>query len=60
MTERPATMSSEEVAEVLPRVAADTVPEGEDAFTRLAWRPAWSIRSRRGAFRAFCDWVAGR
>ncbi|WP_323798164.1 hypothetical protein [Nisaea sp.] len=25
------------------------------AMTRLSWRPAWAIRSRSGALRAFLD-----
>jgi hypothetical protein len=28
---------------------------GDDPLTRLAWRPAWSIRSRRGALAPFLD-----
>ena len=31
-----------------------------DKSTRLAWRPAWAIRSRRGAWSAFRDWLRGR
>lgn len=36
--------------------------EGEldwDAATRLAWRPAWAIRSRRGAWAPFAEMLAG-
>ncbi len=35
---------------------ADTDGELDwDKVTRLAWRPAWAIRSRRGALAAFLD-----
>ncbi|MEM9139791.1 MAG: hypothetical protein AAGB15_08150 [Pseudomonadota bacterium] len=30
-----------------------------DKAIRLAWRPAWSIRSRRGAGRALAAWIRG-
>ena len=45
-------MTDEEIAAALVALEADPVdPQGLRA--RLAWRPAWSIRSRRGALREF-------
>ena len=39
----------------------DTDPGSNgDPLTRLAWRPAWSIRSRRGALKPFLDLLRGR
>lgn len=43
-------------------VAALDQAEGDrqrDLMTRLAWRPAWAIRSRRGAWRAFLSLLRG-
>ena len=52
ITKRPAQMSREEVAKAL--AALDAGAEDPQAIrARLAWRPAWAIRSRRGALRAF-------
>jgi len=30
--------------------------ETSESITALAWRPAWSIRSRRGSLKALTDW----
>lgn len=46
---RTATLSAAEVRRALDLLARRAAPPGEDPLTRLAWRPAWSIRSRRGA-----------
>jgi len=47
-----------------PKAVADAVvafEKGEkDEAVRLAWRPAWSIRSRRGAWAAFLDMLRGK
>ncbi len=32
-----------------------TGAERQDTITRLAWRPAWAIRSRRGTLRVLRD-----
>ncbi|MEM7268528.1 MAG: hypothetical protein AAF401_04660 [Pseudomonadota bacterium] len=51
-------MSEDEV-----RTALAAIAEGDDVLThraRLAWRPAWSIRSRKGAWAAFLDMLKGR
>ena len=52
---RPATLYGRDVDAELARSDQDW-----DAVMRLAWRPAWSIRSRRGAWAAFADMIAGR
>ena len=52
-------MSEREVAEALTALDADpSDPEGLRA--RLAWRPAWAIRSRRGALAAFLSLLRDR
>ena len=49
-------MAPEAVAASLNRFEA-----GErDEATRLAWRPAWAIQSRRGAWSAFLAMLRGR
>ncbi len=56
---RRATMSAMEVRRALAQLE-DPDPECDgDPLTRLAWRPAWSIRSRRGALRPFLDLFRG-
>ncbi len=50
---RAATLSATEVRRALDLLAHRAAPPGEDPLTRLAWRPAWSIRSRRGALAPF-------
>lgn len=51
-------MTDAEIAAALARLEADpSDPEGLRA--RLAWRPAWSIRSRRGALGAFLSLLRG-
>ena len=52
---RAATLSPAEVRRALDLLARCAAPLGEDPLTRLAWRPAWSIRSRRGALAPFLD-----
>lgn len=52
ITQRPAQMSSDEVALALAVHDRDD-DEAQAIRARLAWRPAWAIRSRRGALRAF-------
>lgn len=49
--DRPATMTPDEVSVCL--AALDNSPPDHDPYTRLAWRPAWSIRSQKGAWAAF-------
>lgn len=44
-----ATLTPAEVRRALAQWEDGAAPPGEDPLTRLAWRPAWSIRSRRGA-----------
>lgn len=52
ITRRPAQMTRDEVAKAL--AALDEGAEDPQAIrARLAWRPAWAIRSRRGALKAF-------
>ncbi len=39
-----------------------TEPRSEqtwETISAMAWRPAWSIRSRRGSLRALMDWWHG-
>ena len=55
--QRPATMTPDEVDETLQAYRDGTEANGEDPFTRLGWRPAWSIRSRRGAWGPFAEMV---
>ena len=31
-----------------------------ETFTRLAWRPAWSIRSRQGCLKPIVEWWRNR
>ena len=51
ITKRPAQMSADEVAKALEALEQGT--EDDQAIrARLAWRPAWAIRSRRGAWAA--------
>lgn len=38
-------------------VGRKTPPEQLRRVTELAWRPAWSIRSRRGSVRPLIDWL---
>ena len=48
-----ATLSPAEARRALAQWQDGAAPPGEDPLTRLAWRPAWSIRSRRGALAPF-------
>ena len=57
--QRPATMTPDEVAKTLQAWRNGTRTNDEDPFTRLGWRPAWSIRSRRGAWEPFVEMVRG-
>lgn len=54
ITKRPAQMSSDEVAIALAVHDRDD-DEAQAIRARLAWRPAWAIRSRRGALKAFLE-----
>jgi hypothetical protein len=54
ITKRPAQMSSDEVAIALAVHDRDD-DEAQAIWARLAWRPAWAIRSRRGALKAFLE-----
>ena len=54
ITKRPAQMSSDEVAMALA-VHDRNDEEALAIRARLAWRPAWAIRSRRGALKAFLE-----
>jgi hypothetical protein len=47
-------MSSDEVAIALAVHDRDD-DEAQAIRARLAWRPAWAIRSRRGALKAFLE-----
>lgn len=58
--ERPAPSPHMTGAEV--RAAIDDLANGDDNMKRartaqLAWRPAWAIRSRRGACGAVREWL---
>ncbi|MEM8754515.1 MAG: hypothetical protein AAGF90_16175 [Pseudomonadota bacterium] len=44
-------MSPVEVRAALDELADRPRGGDDEAMTRLAWRPAWAIRSRRGALR---------
>jgi hypothetical protein len=53
----------EEIVDQLTKTLARAPDVGQaypdqswDTITRLAWRPAWSIRSRRGALKPLIDW----
>lgn len=39
-----------------PDVGQSHRPESWDTFTKLAWRPAWAIRSRRGSLAPLIEW----
>ncbi len=39
-----------------PDVGQPYASQSWDTITRLAWRPAWSIRSRRGALEPLIAW----
>lgn len=54
ITKRPAQMSPDEVAMALAVHDRDD-DEAQAIRARLAWRPAWAIRSRRGALKAFLE-----
>ncbi len=43
-----------------PDVGQPHSAQSWDTMTRLAWRPAWSIRSRRGALKPLIDWWRDR
>ena len=55
---RPATMPDAEARRLAEE--ANALPYDPDRATRLAWRPAWSIRSRRGAWAAFREFLRSR
>ena len=46
-------MPEAEARRLVEAVLAEPGPPDPAKATRLAWRPAWSIRSRRGAWAAF-------
>lgn len=54
ITKRPAQMTPDEVAMALAVHDRDD-EEAQAIRARLAWRPAWAIRSRRGALKAFLE-----
>lgn len=54
ITKRPAQMSADEVAMALAVHDRDD-DEAQAIRARLSWRPAWAIRSRRGALKAFLE-----
>lgn len=59
MTEIP-TRYEEALAKTPAGAAGDAPPELDwNMVTALAWRPAWSIRSRRGSLAPFLDLLAG-
>lgn len=51
LPERPSTMPDGDARKIADQ--ANNAPYDPDIATKLAWRPAWSIRSRRGAWAAF-------
>lgn len=51
-------MSDTEVRRALEALAGRRASDGDDPVARLAWRPAWAIRSRRGALKPFLDMIA--
>ncbi|MDH3668958.1 MAG: hypothetical protein OEN23_18725 [Paracoccaceae bacterium] len=51
--ERTETMPTAEARRLADEINRDTGPLDLAKATRLAWRPAWSIRSRRGSLREF-------
>jgi len=45
------------------KMVVDIEPDGEerrDTISRLAWRPAWAIRSRRGTIRVLKEMFRSR
>ncbi|MBY8974290.1 hypothetical protein KHP62_00625 [Rhodobacteraceae bacterium NNCM2] len=57
--QRQATMTGAEVRLSLDQLDLPADQRDHDPMTRLAWRPAWSIRSRRGALGPFLDLIRG-
>ena len=49
--DRPVSMPDHEARRLADH--ANAKPYDTEIATKLAWRPAWSIRSRRGAWAAF-------
>lgn len=52
-------LSPQETARLIRSAASEDERARREAMTRLAWRPAWSIRSRRGAFAALIAALRG-
>ena len=50
-------MTKSEVRAAVAEVSAGDVVVKQARTAELAWRPAWAIRSRRGAFRELLNWV---
>jgi len=50
-------LTEPEVQAVLEELENSEGQHRRDLMTQLAWRPAWAIRSRRGALSAFKDFL---
>jgi len=50
-------LTEPEVKEVLQEIENSEGQHRRDLMTQLAWRPAWAIRSRRGAWSAFKEFL---
>jgi|GEM_PF-3035582 len=50
-------LTEPEVKEVLKELENSEGQHRRDLMTRLAWRPAWAIRSRRGAVGEFKEFL---
>lgn len=50
-------LTEPQVKAVLEELENSEGQHRRDLMTQLAWRPAWAIRSRRGALSAFKDFL---
>lgn len=50
-------LTDAEIRASLREISGEGPPTGRDPRTSLAWRPAWAIRSRRGALRPFVEMI---
>jgi hypothetical protein len=59
MDERSLHLSRTEVRRLVGALETAEGAERRDLMARLAWRPAWAIRSRRGALAAVLELMRG-